>query len=236
MPIRQRLTGAFLTTALVLVAGACTDDTSSSGRAAGPTTTVDADPTGVAASEPTTTVAAAGGPGSPAADEPSSGPADVWTAAPGEPSPLELGTGAPEPEYPAGADGTVADLADGELDVIVHQVDESGLVLVDVVVLIVGDDAEAAARADGILRPDERLTGNYYVRNPNPKLRSAVLDDSVEVSGEAGADVTAAAGIDDVVEVLTLRVGAAPGVPYRATVRDGRVTALVVPAVDDPTL
>lgn len=229
--------------ALLVAATACNDDDSSA-RSERTTTTAgaatasgsSADGTATPASgsdgSTTTTLDTSTGTGT----DTDGATADAWTA-PGEPSPLELGTGVAEPEYPAGNDGTVAEVADGELDLLVLQVDEAGgQVLVDVVELFVGDDAKAAATADGKLRPDETLAGNYYVRDPNPKLRGVALDKDVELRGEKGSDVATATGITKVSSALIDRLGAAPGIPYRATVTAGKVTQLVVPTVKDPTI
>lgn len=185
---------------------------------------------GTASPDPT------GGADLPADGQTPAGVADIWTA-PGEASPLMLGTGAAEPEYPAGKDGTVAELADGKVDLLVVQVDEeSHQILVNVVVLVTGSGAKAEATADGVLRPGEELTGNYYVRDLNPKLRGVGLANNVELRGEKGTAVETSTGIADVSAALIGRLSTAPGIPYRATVSGGRVSRLVVPAVDDPTL
>ena len=232
-----------LAVALLVAATACNDDDSSA-RSERATTTAgaatasgsSADGTATPASgsdgSTTTTLDTSTGTGT----DTDGATADAWTA-PGEPSPLELGTGVAEPEYPAGNDGTVAEVADGELDLLVLQVDEAGgQVLVDVVELFVGDDAKAAATADGKLRPDETLAGNYYVRNPNPKLRGVALDKDVVLRGEKGTGIATATGIARVSTALIDRLGAAPGIPFLATVKAGKVTELVVPAVKDPTI
>jgi len=232
-----------LAVALLVAATACNDDDSSA-RSERATTTAgaatasgsSADGTATTASgsdgSPTTTLDTSTGTGT----DTDGATADAWTA-PGEPSPLELGTGVAEPEYPAGNDGTVAEVADGELDLLVLQVDEAGgQVLVDVVELFVGDDAKAAATADGKLRPDETLAGNYYVRDPNPKLRGVALDKDVVLRGEKGTGIATATGIARVSTALIDRLGAAPGIPFLATVKAGKVTELVVPAVKDPTI
>ena len=229
--------------ALLVAATACNDDDSSA-RSERTTTTAgaatasgsSADGTATPASgsdgSTTTTLDTSTGTGT----DTDGATADAWTA-PGEPSPLELGTGVAEPEYPAGNDGTVAEVADGELDLLVLQVDEAGgQVLVDVVELFVGDDAKAAATADGKLRPDETLAGNYYVRDPNPKLRGVALDKDVVLRGEKGTGIATATGIARVSTALIDRLGAAPGIPFLATVKAGKVTELVVPAVKDPTI
>ena len=229
--------------ALLVAATACNDDDSSA-RSERTTTTAgaatasgsSADGTATPASgsdgSTTTTLDTSTGTGT----DTDGATADAWSA-PGEPSPLELGTGVAEPEYPAGNDGTVAEVADGELDLLVLQVDEAGgQVLVDVVELFVGDDAEAAATADGKLRPDETLAGNYYVRDPNPKLRGVALDKDVVLRGEKGTGIATATGIARVSTALIDRLGAAPGIPFLATVKAGKVTELVVPAVKDPTI
>ena len=232
-----------LAVALLVAATACNDDDSSA-RSERATTTAgaatasgsSADGTATPASgsdgSTTTTLDTSTGTGT----DTDGATADAWTA-PGEPSPLELGTGVAEPEYPAGNDGTVAEVADGELDLLVLQVDEAGgQVLVDVVELFVGDDAKAAATADGKLRPDETLAGNYYVRDPNPKLRGVALDNDVVLRGEKGTGIATATGIARVSTALIDRLGAAPGIPFLATVKAGKVTELVVPAVKDPTI
>lgn len=240
-PSRPRGAVVALAVALLVAATACSDDDSSA--RSGRTTTTAAAATTTGAPADSTSTPASGSDGSttikPDTDtgtDADGATADAWSA-PGEPSPLELGTGVAEPEYPAGKDGTVAEVADGEYDVLVLQVDEAGgQVLVDVVELFVGDDAKAAATADGKLRPDETLTGNYYVRDPNPKLRGVALDRDVVLRGEKGADVATATGITKVSSALIDRLGAAPGIPYRATVTAGKVTELVVPTVKDPTI
>ncbi|HQF92750.1 MAG TPA: hypothetical protein PLS46_01230 [Microthrixaceae bacterium] len=232
-----------LAVAVLVAATACNDDDSSA-RSERTTTTAgaatasgsSADGTATPASgsdgSTTTTLDTSTGTGT----DTDGATADAWTA-PGEPSPLELGTGVAEPEYPAGNDGTVAEVADGELDLLVLQVDEAGgQVLVDVVELFVGDDAKAAATADGKLRPDETLAGNYYVRDPNPKLRGVALDKDVVLRGEKGTGIATATGIARVSTALIDRLGAAPGIPFLATVKAGKVTELVVPAVKDPTI
>lgn len=232
-----------LAVAVLVAATACNDDDSSA-RSERTTTTAgaatasgsSADGTATPASgsdgSTTTTLDTSTGTGT----DTDGATADAWTA-PGEPSPLELGTGVAEPEYPAGNDGTVAEVADGELDLLVLQVDEAGgQVLVDVVELFVGDDAKATATADGKLRPDETLAGNYYVRDPNPKLRGVALDKDVVLRGEKGTGIATATGIARVSTALIDRLGAAPGIPFLATVKAGKVTELVVPAVKDPTI
>lgn len=229
--------------ALLVAATACNDDDSSARSertttTAGAATASGSSADGTATPAPgsdgstTTTLDTSTGTGT----DTDGATADAWTA-PGEPSPLELGTGVAEPEYPAGNDGTVAEVADGELDLLVLQVDEAGgQVLVDVVELFVGDDAKAAATADGKLRPDETLAGNYYVRDPNPKLRGVALDKDVVLRGEKGTGIATATGIARVSTALIDRLGAAPGIPFLATVKAGKVTELVVPAVKDPTI
>jgi hypothetical protein len=230
-----------LAVAVLVAATACNDDDSSArserttttaGAASGSSADGTATPASGSDGSTTTTLDTSTGTGT----DTDGATADAWTA-PGEPSPLELGTGVAEPEYPAGNDGTVAEVADGELDLLVLQVDEAGgQVLVDVVELFVGDDAKAAATADGKLRPDETLAGNYYVRDPNPKLRGVALDKDVVLRGEKGTGIATATGIARVSTALIDRLGAAPGIPFLATVKAGKVTELVVPAVKDPTI
>ncbi|HOT79854.1 MAG TPA: hypothetical protein PKY13_07700 [Microthrixaceae bacterium] len=230
-----------LAVAVLVAATACNDDDSSArserttttaGAASGSSADGTATPASGSDGSTTTTLDTSTGTGT----DTDGATADAWTA-PGEPSPLELGTGVAEPEYPAGNDGTVAEVANGELDLLVLQVDEAGgQVLVDVVELFVGDDAKAAATADGKLRPDETLAGNYYVRNPNPKLRGVALDKDVVLRGEKGTGIATATGIARVSTALIDRLGAAPGIPFLATVKAGKVTELVVPAVKDPTI
>lgn len=230
-----------LAVAVLVAATACNDDDSSArserttttaGAASGSSADGTATPASGSDGSTTTTLDTSTGTGT----DTDGATADAWTA-PGEPSPLELGTGVAEPEYPAGNDGTVAEVANGELDLLVLQVDEAGgQVLVDVVELFVGDDAKAAATADGKLRPDETLAGNYYVRDPNPKLRGVALDKDVVLRGEKGTGIATATGIARVSTALIDRLGAAPGIPFLATVKAGKVTELVVPAVKDPTI
>lgn len=232
-----------LAVALLVAATACNDDDSSARSERATTTAGAATASGSSADGTATTASGSDGSTTTTLDtstgtgtDTDGATADAWTA-PGEPSPLELGTGVAEPEYPAGNDGTVAEVADGELDLLVLQVDEAGgQVLVDVVELFVGDDAKAAATADGKLRPDETLAGNYYVRDPNPKLRGVALDKDVVLRGEKGTDIATATGIARVSTALIDRLGAAPGIPFLATVKAGKVTELVVPAVKDPTI
>lgn len=232
-----------LAVALLVAATACNDDDSSARSERATTTAGAATASGSSADGTATTASGSDGSTTTTLDtstgtgtDTDGATADAWTA-PGEPSPLELGTGVAEPEYPAGNDGTVAEVADGELDLLVLQVDEAGgQVLVDVVELFVGDDAKAAATADGKLRPDETLAGNYYVRNPNPKLRGVALDKDVVLRGEKGTGIATATGIARVSTALIDRLGAAPGIPFLATVKAGKVTELVVPAVKDPTI
>jgi hypothetical protein len=50
-------------------------------------------------------------------------------------------------------------------------------VVADYVEFLTGDDATAAARADGAISDDEELPGEFYVRNRNSKLRTLVLND-----------------------------------------------------------
>ena len=232
-----------LAVALLVAATACNDDDSSARSERATTTAGAATASGSSADGTATTASGSDGSTTTTLDtstgtgtDTDGATADAWSA-PGEPSPLELGTGVAEPEYPAGKDGTVAEVADGELDLLVLQVDEAGgQVLVDVVELFVGDDAKAAATADGKLRPDETLAGNYYVRNPNPKLRGVALDKDVVLRGEKGTGIATATGIARVSTALIDRLGAAPGIPFLATVKAGKVTELVVPAVKDPTI
>lgn len=232
-----------LAVALLVAATACNDDDSSARSERATTTAGAATASGSSADGTATTASGSDGSTTTTLDtstgtgtDTDGATADAWSA-PGEPSPLELGTGVAEPEYPAGNDGTVAEVADGELDLLVLQVDEAGgQVLVDVVELFVGDDAEAAATADGKLRPDETLAGNYYARNPNPKLRGVALDNDVVLRGEKGTGIATATGIARVSTALIDRLGAAPGIPFLATVKAGKVTELVVPAVKDPTI
>ena len=232
-----------LAVAVLVAATACNDDDSSARSERATTTAGAATASGSSADGTATTASGSDGSTTTTLDtstgtgtDTDGATADAWTA-PGEPSPLELGTGVAEPEYPAGNDGTVAEVANGELDLLVLQVDEAGgQVLVDVVELFVGDDAKAAATADGKLRPDETLAGNYYVRNPNPKLRGVALDKDVVLRGEKGTGIATATGIARVSTALIDRLGAAPGIPFLATVKAGKVTELVVPAVKDPTI
>ena len=232
-----------LAVALLVAATACNDDDSSARSERATTTAGAATASGSSADGTATTASGSDGSTTTTLDtstgtgtDTDGATADAWTA-PGEPSPLELGTGVAEPEYPAGKDGTVVEVADGELDLLVLQVDEAGgQVLVDVVELFVGDDAKAAATADGKLRPDETLAGNYYVRDPNPKLRGVALDKDVVLRGEKGTGIATATGIARVSTALIDRLGAAPGIPFLATVKAGKVTELVVPAVKDPTI
>lgn len=162
---------------------------------------------------------------------------DVWTP-PGEPSPLELGTGDPEPEYPAGENGTVGTLIDGEVDLLVRQVDQpTHQVLVDAVVLIVGPTARSEAIADGRLAADEELVGNYYTRNPSPKLRGVSLASDVKLRAEKPAQSYAPRnGVAGVEKALIERLSSAPGLAYRARVVDGAITELVIPDIVDPTM
>jgi len=217
--------------ALAALVGGCSDDDASQRDRSTTTTAADATSTSAAPVADGSTLPLGGDTGT----TPSLPEAFV---APGEPSPLALGTGAPEPEYPAGGDGTVETLADGDLDLIVQQVDEaSGAVLVGVVQLVVGDGAEDAARVDGKLRPDEELTGNYYVRDPNPKLRVVLLADDVRLRGEAAdGSIAPTTGRGPVAAALIERLGVAPGIPYRGEIAGGRIVALTVPDVIDPTV
>lgn len=215
---------------LSAVTGGCADDDTASKVNSGSTSTE------VTAESSTTTSAKDPGPSTSNAS-PVATKDQVWSV-PGEVSPLDLGAGEPEPEYPAGRDGRVGSLVDGSVDVLVRQVDQpSDQVLVDAVVLIVGAKARPAAIADDRLASDEELVGNYYVRNGNPKLRGATLSRDVVLRAESEAQsFSPVSGVGDVELALIERLGTAPAVPYRARVTDGVITELEIPDVVDPTL
>lgn len=233
-PLLPRIVATVGVAAIALGVTACSDDSTAAKKparatttsrsatttvAGGSATTVDggATPTALGGSDPTTTVALP----------------KAFTV-PGEPSPLQLGTGVPEPEYPAGKDGTDPTVTDGKLDLVVQQVDpNSGALLVNVVQLIIGDEAPKAAAADNQLPPDGQLLGNYYVRDLSPKLRVVSVADDVTLTEPSLPKVS---GRKAVTARLIERRGIAPQLPYQVTVADGKVVALAVPTVVDPTI
>lgn len=231
----RRLVALALIGSVLAVTGACSDDDTSSASKDRATTTTTT--TTIAESGDAGDAAASADPAATQSSDSEGTTADVWSA-PGEPSPLQLGTGRPEPEYPAGQDGTVTTLADGSVDLVIQQVDESSdQVLANVVVLVVGDDATARAQADGKLRPDEELPGNYYVSDANPKLRGVGLAEDVVLAGESKEQkVDEVSGRAAVSAALIARLAEAPGIPYRAKVSGGAIVELIVPNVDDVTI
>ncbi len=153
---------------------------------------------------------------------------------PGEPSPLQLGTGSKEAEYPAGESGRQAQLVGDKLDVLIRQVDaEHSAVLVDVVQLFVGDQAVPAATADGVLRPDEQLPGNYYIRNTSPKLREAQFAEGVTYTDTQDSIKT---GVEDVSAALIQHMSAKPNICVTIHLTNGLIDAITEPDVVDTTL
>lgn len=152
---------------------------------------------------------------------------DRWTA-PGSESPLSLAVGSPEPEFPAGKDGTVESIPDGRYAVIVRQVDATASrALVDVVELFLDDEAIRQALADGQIGDPEELLTNFYVRNPSPKMRDVAVNSGVSVRGPGGGSSAMTTLVD--------RLSSAPQIPYLIDVKGGRISSIRIPDVVDPT-
>lgn len=53
----------------------------------------------------------------------------------------------------------------------------AGTIMADYVEFLAGEEATAAARADGVISDDEEMPGGFYLRNQNPRTRSLPLGD-----------------------------------------------------------
>jgi hypothetical protein len=105
------------------------------------------------------------------------GGSEPSAGSPPVPSPTESPTGSPTPsETPVLEDGhhfgfiKAVDVADSPHDLVF-----------DLAQWFTGEEANTAAREDGVIGPDESVSNDYYIRNENTLLRTLSFEDDVDL-------------------------------------------------------
>lgn len=117
--------------------------------------------------------------------------------------------GTSDPATPA----PVAALPDGEVFAYINEVGGAEIT-VDPALMLTGEEARAAAEADGVIGPGEDLPNDFYIRNTDPgPLTVGVADDAdlVVLTFDSGGSITETSiALADLVVAFT---GDYPGVP-----------------------
>jgi hypothetical protein len=114
---------------------------------------------------------------------------------------------------------------------------EGGVVSADYVQWFVGEEANIAAREDGVIPEDETVSNDYYIRNDNPQIRELNLSPVAPIVLQACMDegacvTTVGVTVDQWSELVG---GGEPdgwawyggSLPYWLTVRDGEIIQVV---------
>lgn len=110
----------------------------------------------------------------------------------------------------------------------VEQVDiDNATVTIDIAQLLTGDAANKAAIEDGFITgigDDATVPNDYYVRNQNPKLRTAPVTDSVEIT--VLADLGSPTPEPGTLAKLAQHVIDRPEVPVHITATGGEISKI----------
>lgn len=115
---------------------------------------------------------------------------------------------------------------------------EGGVVSADYVQWFIGEEANVAAREDGVIPEDETVPNDYYIRNDNPQIRELTLAPEAPIVLQGCFDpgpclTTVGVPVDQWSELVS---GAEPDgwtwygggtLPYWLTVRDGEIIQVV---------
>ncbi|MFN8051222.1 MAG: hypothetical protein U0Q22_07305 [Acidimicrobiales bacterium] len=102
-------------------------------------------------------------------------------------------------------------------------------ITIDIAELLTGDAAVKAALEDGVLEPGETSIDNdYYIRNKNPKLRTAPVSPSAEIKtlDDPGSPDLTSTSIGTLAADLQARSGEEAGVPVNIVAKGGVISRI----------